>query len=64
MLFLQGTKDTLATWDLIHSVTSALKPATLIKIDGADHSFKAGKRNVIEELAIISKDWIQKQLRK
>src|SRR6187200_884026 len=43
MLFLQGTKDELATWELIESVCSKLKPATLVRIEGADHAFKAGK---------------------
>lgn len=64
MLFLQGTKDTLATWDLIESVTDALKPATLIRIEGADHSFKAGKRNVIEELAAHTEAFIKKKIKK
>ena len=50
MLFLQGTKDELATWDLIVSVCGALPLATLVKIEGANHAFKAGKRDVIGEL--------------
>lgn len=62
MLFLQGTKDTLATWELIESVCSALPQATLVKIDGADHSFKAGKRDTISELANSTHGWIQKIL--
>ena len=37
MLFLQGTKDTLAQWDLIEQVTNQLPLATLIKFEGADH---------------------------
>src|SRR4029079_9925247 len=48
MLFLQGTRDELATWDLIESVCSSLPLAKLVKIEGADHSFKAGKQNVIQ----------------
>jgi predicted alpha/beta-hydrolase family hydrolase len=47
MLFLQGTKDELATWNLMEPVCNSLKRATLIKIDGADHSFKAGKKDVM-----------------
>ncbi|WP_153800915.1 alpha/beta hydrolase family protein [Foetidibacter luteolus] len=62
MLFLQGTKDTLATWELIEEVCAALPAAQLEKIDGADHSFKAGKRDVISELASITNDWIDKIL--
>jgi predicted alpha/beta-hydrolase family hydrolase len=42
MLFLQGTKDELATWDLIVDVCGALPLATLVKIEGANHAFKAG----------------------
>ncbi len=51
MLFLQGTRDTLAEWDLIEKVTSELPQATLIKFEGADHSFKKGKENLIPALA-------------
>jgi len=60
MLFLQGTRDELARWDLIESVCSALPLATLVKIEGADHSFKAGKQNVIQLLSELTKDWIEK----
>src|SRR4051812_14856260 len=47
MLFLQGTKDVLATLSLIEAVCSTLKKATLITIEGADHSFKAGKQDTM-----------------
>src|SRR5436190_6725516 len=60
MLFLQGTRDELATWDLIESVCESLPLANLVKIEGADHSFKAGKQNVIHVLADITNDWIEK----
>src|SRR4029079_11439670 len=50
MLFLQGTRDTLATWALIESVCESLRKATLIKFEGADHSFKAGKNDVMSLL--------------
>ena len=56
MLFLQGTRDTLAQWDLIEQVTSSLTLAKLIKIDGADHGFKVGKQNIIPVLAEHIKD--------
>ena len=59
MLFLQGTRDALAEWSLIEQVTSSLKNATLIKLEGADHSFKKGKANFIPELAAHTKDWIE-----
>jgi predicted alpha/beta-hydrolase family hydrolase len=58
MLFLQGTRDELAEWNLIESVTSALPTATLTRIEGADHAFKAGKRNVIEELVDETSRWV------
>ena len=60
MLFLQGTRDALATWDLIESVCASLPLAKLVKIEGADHSFKAGKQNVIQLLADTTNDWIEK----
>lgn len=59
MLFLQGTKDKLAEWELIEQVCGSLATATLIKIDGADHAFKAGKRDVISELAEHAMNWTQ-----
>ena len=62
MLFLQGTRDELATWDLIESVCSSLPLATLVKIEGADHSFKAGKKDIMEILVNETKDWIGKMI--
>jgi len=50
MLFLQGTRDELAHWDLIEPVCAALPKATLVKIEGADHAFKAGKKDVMSVL--------------
>lgn len=64
MLFLQGTKDTLAIWDLIEPVCNSLKRATLVKIEGADHSFKAGKTDVMSLLVTATHDWIKKKLTK
>ncbi|NOS94287.1 MAG: alpha/beta hydrolase [Cyclobacteriaceae bacterium] len=58
MLFLQGTRDELAQWDLINSVTDSLSFATLQKLEGADHAFKAGKKNLIPDLAQYTKAWI------
>lgn len=59
MLFLQGTRDELAKWDLIESVCASLPLATLMKIEGADHSFKAGKQNVMQLLVDNTKGWIE-----
>jgi pimeloyl-ACP methyl ester carboxylesterase len=58
MLFLQGTKDELATWELIESVCAKLPLATLVKVDGANHAFKAGKRDVIGELVKATAGWM------
>jgi predicted alpha/beta-hydrolase family hydrolase len=64
MLFLQGTKDTLATLELIETVSASLKKkATLIKFEGADHSFKAGKKDVMSLLINETKKWIEKVLK-
>jgi predicted alpha/beta-hydrolase family hydrolase len=62
MLFLQGSKDELATWKLIESVCSSLKPAELIRIEGANHAFKAGKQNILQLLANATRDWIEKKI--
>lgn len=62
MLFLQGTRDELATWDLISSVCATLPLATLVRIEGADHAFKAGKTDVIALLVRATEDWVGKIL--
>jgi len=64
MLFLQGTRDALAQLDLIESVCSSLPKATLIKIEGADHSFKAGKINTTEILSKATNTWVERLLKK
>lgn len=64
MLFLQGTRDTLAQVDLIQSVCSPLPKASLQFLEGADHSFKMLKRSgvsqeeVISQLAMLTRSWI------
>ena len=62
MLFLQGTRDELAEWSLMESVCASLPNATLVKLEGADHAFKAGKQNLIPILAQHTSDWIIKLL--
>lgn len=64
MLFLQGTKDELAKWDLIEPLCSSLKLATLVKIEGANHAFKAGKQNILQVLADTTNDWVEKKIKK
>lgn len=59
MLFLQGTKDTLADLSLIEKVCSELPTATLVKFEGADHSFKVKKSELIQPLASNTAKWIE-----
>jgi predicted alpha/beta-hydrolase family hydrolase len=58
MLFLQGTRDTLADLKLINEVCAALPLATIVTFEGADHSFKQGKKDFITELATTTNSWI------
>jgi len=58
MLFLQGTCDALADIQLIGEVSSRHKLATLRKFEGADHSFKAGKQDLIPLLAGAVREWV------
>jgi uncharacterized protein len=45
MLFVQGTRDTFARWDLLEAVVARLgATATLHRIEEADHSFRVPKR--------------------
>jgi predicted alpha/beta-hydrolase family hydrolase len=64
MLFLQGTKDTLAQWDLIEEVCGSLKKTRLVKLEGADHSFKAGKQDTMSFLVKATSEWTGKLLKK
>lgn len=64
MLFLQGAKDTLATWALIEKVCKSLKKAKLVKLEGADHSFKAGKTDTIALLSEATQEWVLKAVKK
>jgi predicted alpha/beta-hydrolase family hydrolase len=59
MLFLQGTNDALATISLMEKVCAGLRSATLVKFEGADHSFRAKKVVLIKELAASTAQWIE-----
>ena len=66
MLFLQGTRDTLADLDLIRDMTAKLEDrATLHVVDGADHSFhvlaRSGRTDeqVREELLDTMVRWMK-----
>ncbi len=65
MLFLSGTRDELATLDLLEPTLARLgKQATLHKIDTANHSYKVLKKTrksdegVFAEMARVVNDWI------
>jgi len=64
MLFLQGSNDALAAWDLIESVCASLRHATLVRLEGVDHSFKAGKVDVMQILVAETNTWIEKIMQK
>lgn len=57
MLFLQGTRDALADIALMEQVCDELPMASLRKFDGVDHSFKAGKADLILPLAKAIQEW-------
>mgnify|MGYP003693717075 CR=1 FL=1 len=64
MLFLQGTRDDLARFDLLQPVIDRLGArATLHVVEGAEHSFHVLKRSgrtdadVLEELADTMAAW-------
>lgn len=63
MLFLQGERDRLAPLDLIRGVADRVG-ATLVVVDGADHSFRLPKRlgvdsgTVLDDLAQSISDWL------
>jgi uncharacterized protein len=62
MLFLQGTRDALADFILVKQVVKGLKKAKLVSFEGADHSFKAPKQNLIPTLAEETAGWIGKMI--
>jgi predicted alpha/beta-hydrolase family hydrolase len=57
LLFLQGTRDALANISLIRQVTGGLPRATLVEFEGADHSFRAGKQDLIPSIANAIAKW-------
>ena len=63
MLFLQGTRDELASYDLIEKVCASLKLATLVTIEGANHAFKAGKNDIMPILTDATRTWIDKKIK-
>ena len=59
MLFLQGTRDKMAEMSLLEKTCSGLPTATLATLEGADHSFKAGKKQLIPVLAGHTRQWMK-----
>lgn len=45
MLFLQGTKDPFARWELLEPLVERLRDATLHPVEGGDHSFRVRGRS-------------------
>jgi predicted alpha/beta-hydrolase family hydrolase len=66
MLFLQGTRDTLAELPLLTPICEKLAQATLHVVEGADHSFHVLKRSgrsddeVLSELAGAIDGWMRR----
>lgn len=70
MLFLSGTRDTLAGVELMEAVTGKLGPrATLHKLEGADHGFHVLKRSgrtdedIVGEAVDTVRSWAEPLLR-
>ncbi len=63
MLFLQGSRDELASYDLIEKVCASLRLATLVRIEGANHAFKAGKQDILPILAEATRAWVDKKIK-
>jgi predicted alpha/beta-hydrolase family hydrolase len=69
MLFLQGTRDSLADLELMRPMCKELgRRAKLHIVDGGDHSFKVLKRSgrhddeVMDELAVTITTWVGKKV--
>jgi predicted alpha/beta-hydrolase family hydrolase len=67
MLFLQGTRDSLADLDFLRPVIDRLgRLASLHVVEGADHSFRVPKRSgrseteIIDELAEVTVAWMDR----
>jgi predicted alpha/beta-hydrolase family hydrolase len=69
MLFVQGTRDAFARWDLLTALLGKLGPrAELCRIEDGDHSFAVRKRTtgrakaqVMEEIHDAVLGWLDRQ---
>jgi hypothetical protein len=66
MLFIQGTRDAFARWDLLTATIARLKEtATLFEVKEGDHSFRVPKKlgrgtgDVESEVAARILEWLQ-----
>jgi hypothetical protein len=68
MLFLQGSRDTLAQLDLIKEVVDELRKATIHVIKEGDHSFHVPKKSgmsdgqVLDDLVEFTTTWLRKKI--
>lgn len=61
MCFLQGTRDDLAKWELMEPLCKSLPTATLVRFEGANHSFRVpGNKNILTDLAEAVGVWLGK----
>lgn len=66
MLFLSGTRDTMAELDLLQPLCKKLRKTKLHLLDTADHGFKTLKRSrqsdedVFDEMARVTREWTAK----
>ena len=58
MVFFQGSKDKLAYMELIKPVCDRLAHATLVTLEGVDHSMTKGKQSGVDLLVQRSAHWI------
>jgi uncharacterized protein len=63
LLFLQGTKDSLADLTLLKPISNALPTSTLMIFEGADHSFNIGKKSIVMELADATERWLATRMK-
>jgi uncharacterized protein len=62
MLFLQGTRDELASFNLVEELCASLPLASLIRIEGANHAFKAAKQDLMPILTDATRSWIDQKI--
>jgi predicted alpha/beta-hydrolase family hydrolase len=63
MVFIQGTRDKMADLALLRKTCDQLPLATLMEVEGADHAFASGKKDLVPALAEHAVQWIRFHLR-